>query len=103
MARKTVVISVFPDEIAADDAVAALKDWDKADDDIKLNAIGILVADENGKVKAHKLGRRSVGKGAGIGLLLAAIAPPDADRRGRRRSGRGCVPSQGSWPQRSGP
>ena len=76
MARKTVVISVFPDEVAADDAVAALKDWDRADDDIKLNAIGVLVLDDNGKVKSHKLGRRSVGKGAGIGLVLAAIAPP---------------------------
>ena len=40
------------------------------------NAIGVLVLDDKGKIKTHKLGKRSVGKGAGIGLLLAVIAPP---------------------------
>ena len=62
--------------VAADDAVESLKAWDKADDDIKLNAIGVLVLDDKGKIKTHKLGKRSVGKGAGIGLVLAVIAPP---------------------------
>ena len=76
MAGKTVILGFFDDEAAADDAVEQLKTWDKADDDIKLNAIGVLVLDENGKVKTHKLGKRSVGKGAGIGILLAVIAPP---------------------------
>jgi len=76
MARKTVVLAYFQDEIAADDAAEALKEWDKADDDIKLNAIGVLVLGDNGKIKTHKMGKRSVGKGAGIGLLLAVIAPP---------------------------
>jgi predicted flap endonuclease-1-like 5' DNA nuclease len=76
MAKKTIVLAYFPNEIAADDAAEALKEWDKADDDIKLNAVGVLVLDDNGKVKTHKMGKRSVGKGAGIGLLLAAIAPP---------------------------
>ena len=37
--------------------VESLKAWDKADDDVKLHAIGVLVLDDNGKVKAHKLGR----------------------------------------------
>ena len=36
----------------------------------------LLALDDNGKIKTHKLGRRNVGKGAGIGLLLAVIAPP---------------------------
>jgi len=36
----------------------------------------VLVLDEKGKIKTHKLGRRSTGKGAGIGLVLALIAPP---------------------------
>ena len=76
MAGKTVVLAFFKDEWAADDAVESLKDWDKADSDIKLNAIGVLALDDNGKIKTHKLGRRNVGKGAGIGLLLAVIAPP---------------------------
>ena len=76
MARKTVVLAYFNDESTADDAVESFKKWDKADDDIKLDAIGVLVLDDNGKIKTHKLGKRSVGKGAGIGLVLAVIAPP---------------------------
>ena len=76
MAKKTVVLAYFANEIAADDAVESLKQWDKADDDVKLNAIGVLVLDDNGKLKTHKMGKRSVGKGAGIGLLLAVVAPP---------------------------
>jgi hypothetical protein len=76
MSNKQVVLAIFEDEAAADRAVESLKIWDRADDDIKLNAIGVLVLDDNGKIKTHKLGKRSVGKGAGIGLLLAIIAPP---------------------------
>jgi predicted flap endonuclease-1-like 5' DNA nuclease len=76
VAAKTVVLAFFNDEAAADDAVEQLKNWDKADDDIKLNALGVLVLDDKGKIKTHKLGKRSVGKGAGIGLILAVVAPP---------------------------
>ena len=76
MSSKTVVLAFFKDEVAADDAVESLKAWDKRDDDIKLSSIGVLVLDDKGKIKTHKLGKRSVGKGAGIGLLLAVIAPP---------------------------
>ena len=54
----------------------SLKTWDKADDLVKLDAIGVLALDDKGKIKTHKLGKRSVGKGAGIGLVLAVIAPP---------------------------
>ena len=75
MSDKKLVISIFPDEAAADAAVVELKSWDKASEDIKLNAIGVLVLDENGKVKTHKLGRRSTGKGAGIGIILAILTP----------------------------
>ena len=73
---KTVVLAFFNDEATADDAVEALKKWDKADDLVKLDAIGVLALDDKGKIKTHKLGKRSVGKGAGIGLVLAVIAPP---------------------------
>ncbi len=75
MSDRQVVLAVFDNEDFADAAVESLKAWDKADDDIKLNAIGVLVLDDKGKVKTHKLGRRSVGKGAGIGVVLAVIAP----------------------------
>ncbi len=73
---KQVVMAIFPDEGMADTAAQSLKDWDKLDDDVKLNAIGVLVLDEEGKIKTQKIGRRSWGKGAGIGVVLAAIAPP---------------------------
>jgi uncharacterized membrane protein len=73
---KQVVLAIFPDEAAADTAAQALKDWDKLDDDVKLHSIGVLVLDEKGKVKTHKMGRRSWGKGAGIGVVLAALTPP---------------------------
>ncbi len=76
MADTRVVLGIFAGEEDADAAVASLKAWDEADDDIKLNAIGVLVLDDKGKIKTHKLGKRSVGKGAGIGLVLAVIAPP---------------------------
>ena len=76
MGSKQVVVAIFPDEAQADTAAQSLKDWDKLDDDVKLNAIGVLVLDEKGKIKTQKIGRRSWGKGAGIGVVLAALTPP---------------------------
>jgi uncharacterized membrane protein len=76
MGKKQVVLGVFADEAAADTAAQSLKDWDKLDDEVKLHAIGVLVLDKDGKVKTHKLGRRAWGKGAGIGVVLAALLPP---------------------------
>ena len=76
MADNHLVIGTFDSEIKADDAVNALKAWDKTSEEVKLGAIGVLVADESGQLKEHKLGARSGKKGAGIGLVLAVIAPP---------------------------
>ena len=76
MADKQVIIGTFSDEAAADAAVESLKAWDQATEEIKLGAIGVLVLDEDGQVKEHKLGARSGKTGAGIGLVLAVIAPP---------------------------
>ena len=39
------------------------------------DAIGVLVTDENGEIKTHKVGSRSAGKGAGIGLVLGLLGP----------------------------
>ena len=75
MSHKQVILAVFENEAAADKAVTELKSWDKASDDVKLNAIGVLVLDESGKVKTHKLGRRSGVKGASIGFILALLTP----------------------------
>jgi len=70
----TLVLAYFDNEAAADGAVQALKGWDKASEDIKLGAIGILVKDEKGKVKTHKLGARAGGSGAKTGMILGVIA-----------------------------
>ena len=36
----------------------------------------MLVLDDKGALKTHKMGSRSKAKGAGIGLVLAIVAPP---------------------------
>jgi len=71
MSNRTVVLAIFEDEAAADVAAASLKDSGVAHHD----AIGILVLNEKGEVKVEKVGKRSVGKGAGIGLVLALFTP----------------------------
>jgi hypothetical protein len=76
MADKQLVLAIFADEAAADAAVTSLKSWAEVTKGIWLGAIGVLVVDEAGHLKEHKLGARSGGKGAGIGLLLAVVAPP---------------------------
>ena len=87
---KTVVLSYFSNEETADDAVAALKAWDKADDDIKLNAIGVLVLDDKGKVKAHKLGQAERREGR-----WHRIAPRHRSRRLRSSPASSVVGSSG--------
>ena len=68
---KRVVISIFDNEPAADNAVVALKDSGVA----KHDAIGVLALDENGNVQTHKVGAHSFYKGAGIGFLLGLLGP----------------------------
>ena len=71
MANHTVVLAIFNDEASADSAAASLKDSGVA----KGDAIGVLVLDDNGKLKADKVGKRSWGKGAGIGAVVALVTP----------------------------
>ena len=70
MGKKQLVLTFFNSEAAADNAVNELKNWDKASKDIKLGAIGVLVKDDKGKIKTHKLGSRKTG----VGIVLGAIA-----------------------------
>lgn len=69
--NKHVIIGYFPSEEAATEAAGQLKDWDKANDDIKLGGIGILTW-ENGKLRTRKVGRRAGGTGAKWGMILGA-------------------------------
>ena len=69
MAKRQLVLAIFPDETAADSAAVALKDSGIAHGD----AIGILVLDDQGKLKQEKVGARSVGKGAAIGGVIGVV------------------------------
>ena len=64
MANKQLVLAFFESEAVADYAVDQIKQWDKASKEIKLGAIGVLVKDDKGKIKTHKLGKRKTGTGA---------------------------------------
>ena len=71
MSNKTVVLAIFNDEPSADNAATSLKESGVA----KKDAIGVLVLDEKGKIKTDKVGKRSMGKGAGIGVAVALVTP----------------------------
>ena len=70
---KQLILAFFENEAAADQAVGAVKQWDKASKEIKLGAIGILVKDDKGKIKTHKLGKRKTGTGAVLFGLAAVL------------------------------
>ena len=71
MSNKTVVLAIFKDEVSADAAATSLKDSGVARGD----AIGVLVLNEKGELKADKVGKRSWGKGTGIGAVVALVTP----------------------------
>jgi hypothetical protein len=73
MAKKQLVLAFFASEAAADEAVNQIKGWDKASKEVKLGAIGVLVKDDKGKIKTHKLGKRKTGGGAVLGVLAAVL------------------------------
>ena len=74
MANQQLILAFFADEATADDAVETLKQWDRANDDIRFGAIGVLVKDENGKIKSHKAGVRAGKKGAKSLAVVGALA-----------------------------
>jgi hypothetical protein len=77
MAKQQLVLAFFDNEAAADAAVNAVKQWDKASKEIKLGAIGVLVKDDKGKIKTHKLGARKTATGAvlfGLATILTGGA-----------------------------
>ena len=67
------VVAVFDSKDMAAGAAQALKDWDKANEDIKLGAISVLTKNEKGKVETTNYSSRQTGKGAKIGVIVGAI------------------------------
>ncbi len=74
MAQDYLVLVFFETEDLAKLAVDELKKWDKAEQDIDLGAIGILMKDKDGKIKTLGVGDRAGGKGARTGIILGVIA-----------------------------
>jgi uncharacterized membrane protein len=71
MADKRLVLSIFATEGEADRAADELRHSGAVLDD----AIGILVLDEHGKLKTHKVGATSGLKGLGAGAVLGLLGP----------------------------
>src|SRR6186997_1755563 len=74
MATKQLVLALFENETAADEAVKTTKAWDKASKDIKLGSIGVLVKNDKGKVKTDKVGARHTATGVAGGVLAAVLS-----------------------------
>jgi hypothetical protein len=72
--KQQLVLAFFDTEDDADQAAKALKDWEKATEYMKDDAIGVLVKDDDGKVKEQKLGKRAGKRGMGIGVALGVVA-----------------------------
>ena len=66
--RQRLVLATFASESNADRAAKAMKNWEMATEYMKVDAIGVLVKNEDGNVK--QAGK----KGTGIGVVLGLIA-----------------------------
>lgn len=68
------VIASFDSQAQAEQAAKDLMGWDKANDEIKLGAIGVLTKDDKGEIKTRNFSQRNTGKGAKVGMGLGVIA-----------------------------
>ena len=69
-----VVVAYFDSADAADEAAKALMNWDKANEDIKLGAIGRLTETEKGKLKTKHYNKAHTGRDALIGGAIGLVA-----------------------------
>ena len=72
---KQLVLGIFPNLDSAQLAVKNLQEGGAEYMEMHLGSIGILVLDEKGELREIKLGQRMGGRGATIGLALAAVTP----------------------------
>jgi uncharacterized membrane protein len=72
------VIAVFDDATQAEQAAHDLIGWDKANDDIRLGAIGLLTRKSGewgaAEVETRNFSSRNTGKGAKVGMGLGVLA-----------------------------
>jgi uncharacterized membrane protein len=68
------VIATFDSQAQAEQAAKDLMGWDKANDDVKLGAIGVVTKDDKGEIKTRNYSQRNTGKGAKVGMGLGVIA-----------------------------
>lgn len=76
MANKNdnLVVAYFENRGMAEHAAEALKDWDKANKEVKLGAVAVLTLDEHGKLDADEVGQRDTKKGALWGAAIGTAA-----------------------------
>lgn len=72
-ANPNLVLALYESEDAADAAADALRGWAKTNRRAQLDAVGVLVKDDEGNVKTHKLGPRKGKKGVGVGTVLGVV------------------------------
>jgi uncharacterized membrane protein len=72
------VIAVFDDAAKAEQVAHEMMAWDKANDDIKLGALGLLTRQVGdwgqGEIKTQNFSSRNTGRGAKIGMGLGVLA-----------------------------
>ncbi len=77
-AAEHAVIAIFDDATRAEQVAKDLMGWDKANEDIKLGAIGMLTREGGtwglGEIKTRNFSSRNTGKGAKVGLGLGVLA-----------------------------
>ena len=73
-AAERALIAYFDGAAQAEQAAQDLRTWDKANEEIKLGALGVLTKNAEGKLETKNLSARNTGKGAKIGLGLGALA-----------------------------
>jgi hypothetical protein len=54
--KQQLVLATFGEEGTADEAANRLKEWERSSEDLKFDAIGVLVKNKRGNVKGRKLG-----------------------------------------------
>lgn len=71
--NEQILVAFFPSEEATDSAATALQEWDDANDDIKLGALGRLTVSD-GKLHAKRYGAARTTRGALVGGALGVLA-----------------------------